>query len=128
MEEKLNTILEHLEILQQGQVRFEERQDRFEASLNIFGERLGQVERSQEKLVSSQELLAINQASMEERQIRLEENQTNMEKNQELFALSQVRLETKLDNFMVETRGNFKHVQSQLDRHTNLFKKVQLKH
>ncbi|UJL46807.1 hypothetical protein KFZ58_02300 [Virgibacillus sp. NKC19-16] len=52
MQEKLNTILEHLEILQQGQVRFEEnlntfgkRLDRVEQNLNTFGEKLGQVEK-----------------------------------------------------------------------------------
>ncbi len=85
----------------------------------------------QKELSGTVDGLAINQKELINNQVEMKISQERFNLALEKLALNQAQMiegqrevQYRLENFIVETRSNFKHVQNQLDSHTNIIKKV----
>jgi len=68
-----------------------------------------------------QEIMAKNQNRMEEDLDSIGKSQVRLEESQSGLAENQRRTEEKLDNFIIEIRSGFSHVQSRLDENEGIF-------
>lgn len=103
MEEKLNAILESLNDVKQGQ--------------DLLNVRM-------ERLEGNQDLLAQKFIGFNEKLVGFEGKLNGFDEKLDRFEQKQDGLGEKLDNFTIETRSGFKHVQVQLDGHKRIFELI----